>query len=209
MAPATSSVPSLLSFYTKLRNVDKKPRDMIIGPQFMFIVRIMFRGQTAKFLADYGTYNAGWNDDITNGDITLKVQSVVGPQQVSLITKEIGVFPYKIQVPDGGGGHNNELTITFLSTQASFHERVILPWMREVVSSEWIYSDYPYTKADITVQIFDNETVSTPVYDATFCKCYPKTTQLYTPKHEVDTGNMIRPISFNYDYINFNSMITT
>lgn len=195
----------------------------IIGSQVLWSVDLKFNTNHGKFLTQLNSEkNTGWNRIIgfpadTKRDLmlgseksqvaipgsdifTFFVSALNGPQTLELRTETLDdMFPQSITLPSQQGAwpQNNILSMTVLNTERSFHEWIIAPWMAEIVSGKWANGDYPFSRATITVNIYDM-TGTKVVHSYEYFNCYPKDTQVLNPKHEV--GNeLYRQVSFVFD----------
>lgn len=90
---------------------------------------------------------------------------------------------------------SSDLTMSILNTEMSLHDNFFYPWMREITSPVWIYSNCPYSKATITVTKMSNSNTS-----YMFIGCRPTS---ITPKDASNApeGQIVRDVIFAFDYL--------
>lgn len=138
-------------------NFSLKPQPQFI-PQlsYFFNITIDFTPGNSKIAALMFNNTTG----IQQNDFGLFVRSITIPGITSAQAPEIdvqtqlgkGLLTGKIAIPE-----NFEFDIDILSTNAALHDTIFYPWILETASPQWIYSDRPYTIANITVSTLRNE----------------------------------------------------
>ena len=94
-------------------------------------------------------------------------------------------------------------SLTVLNTKVPILEEVFYPWLREVQYPSWNYADYPYTTADLRINLTSHSDVSYVILS-----CRPTNITSYNPSHEL--GPITRSITFTFDlmYIEFSGQYT-
>lgn len=138
--------------------------------------------------------------------------------QLGLYCQEV-VIP-NLEVPSGGTSVNalgefpinglyvkpdsNVIQLKIVNTRVPLHERIFYPWMREVTLPYWSYDSQPYTTATITVDFTKHNDVQ-----YVFCGCRPQKIIMQQATQEASSVNLVRDISFVFDYMFINSTLTT
>lgn len=138
--------------------------------------------------------------------------------QLGLYCQEV-VIP-NIEVPSGGTSivnaigdfpinglfvktDSNVITLKIVNTKVPLHERIFYPWMREVTLPYWSYADQPYTTATITIDFTKHNDIQ-----YVFCGCRPQKILMQQATQEASSPNLIRDVSFVFDYMFINSTLT-
>lgn len=137
--------------------------------------------------------------------------------QLGLYCQEV-VLP-NIEVPNGGTSTNalgefpinglfvktdsNVVQLKIVNTKVPLHERIFYPWMREVTLPYWSYDSQPYTTATITVDFTKHNDIQ-----YVFCGCRPQRINMQQASQEASSPNLIRDVSFIFDYMFINSTLT-
>lgn len=108
-------------------------------------------------------------------------------------TNALGEFPINgtIMKPD-----MNDITLKILNTKVPLHERIFLPWMREVTLPYWCYDQQPYTTATVTVDFTKHADVK-----YVFCGCRPSKIIMMQASQEKSTPNLKRDVTLTFDYM--------
>lgn len=113
----------------------------------------------------------------------------------------IGEFPINGTVlqPD-----NHILKLTIINTKVPLMERIFYPWAREIVDSYWHYQTQPYTTATITVDFSKHNDTAYVFYG-----CRPQMLNSMQATHKNDDSNLLREVSFLFDYMSVQSKLST
>lgn len=95
---------------------------------------------------------------------------------------------------------NNNLIVNFLNTEYSIHENVFLQWMKEVNANQYIYRDYPFSKAKVYVTHY-NQKFDTPTYTYIFHECFPYWVESSKPRDRGDNINFYRQVKFAFNWM--------
>lgn len=123
------------------------------------------------------------------------LQTNGGSQQTSL-----GDFP----TAGGYVGGNGALNMSVLNTKASLHERIFYPWLRETTLPYWCYDQQPFTTATITIDYTKHNDVK-----YVFCGCRPTEIKTLQATQQADSGNIVRDVTFAYDFMFVTSELKT
>lgn len=91
-----------------------------------------------------------------------------------------------------------------INTKAALHERIFYPWMREVTLPYWSYQTQPYTTATITIDFTEHNDVK-----YVFCGCRPVQINMLKASQDMDAGNIVRDVTFAYDFMFITSDLAT
>ncbi len=90
----------------------------------------------------------------------------------------------------------NIVQLKIINTKVPLHERIFYPWLREVTLPMWSYQSQPYTTATITVDFTKHNDIK-----YVFCGCRPSKIILQQATQESSTPNLVRDVSFLFDYM--------
>lgn len=91
---------------------------------------------------------------------------------------------------------NQTFTLEILNTEYPLLENVFLPWMREIQSPQWVYKNYPYTKATFEVNLSSHSDLK-----YVFLGCRPTNITSFNPSHDLPSSisrNVIMTFDFMY-----------
>lgn len=113
--------------------------------------------------------------NITSGE---QVESVVGTFQTHklLLNPESSTF-----------------TLDIINTGKPVLETFFLPWLREIQSPQWVYNNYPYTKATFEVDMTTHTDVK-----YVFLGCRPTQIDTINPSHDLPS-NITRKVTMTFD----------
>jgi hypothetical protein len=135
-------------------------------------------------------------------NLTFLIQGIsmpgVGTQGVA---EEINNDFGKAMIPPKGAviTASNELEMTFLNTEYSVFEYMLLPWLQEVQSNIWVYPKVPFARADINVN-FMNQLNKNILHTYTYHDCYPLGFDTLDLSQEATT-DITRGAVFSFDYM--------
>jgi hypothetical protein len=115
--------------------------------------------------------------NITSGE---QVESVIGNFQTHklLLTPESSTF-----------------TLDIINTGKPVLETFFLPWLREIQSPQWVYNNYPYTKATFEVDMTKHTDVK-----YVFLGCRPTQIDTINPSHDLPS-NITRKVTMTFDFM--------
>jgi hypothetical protein len=93
----------------------------------------------------------------------------------------------------------NNLLINFLSTELAIHENLFLEWMKEVNANQYIYPEYPFTKANLYVT-YINQNFSAETYSYKFGECFPTWIESLKPNDKGDL-DLTRQVRFIFNWV--------
>jgi hypothetical protein len=113
--------------------------------------------------------------NITSGE---QIESVIGNFQTHklLLTPESSTF-----------------TLDIINTGKPVLETFFLPWLREIQSPQWVYNDYPFTKATFEVDMTTHTNVK-----YVFLGCRPTHIDTINPSHDLPS-NITRKVTMTFD----------
>lgn len=103
-----------------------------------------------------------------------------------------GEFPVAGPVVQAEGA----LTMEVVNTKAALHERIFYPWMRECSLPYWSYESQPYTTATVDIDFTKHSDMH-----YVFVGARPVQMKLMTASQDPDPGNLVREVTFAYDYM--------
>lgn len=86
-------------------------------------------------------------------------------------------------------------TMEIINTKTPVIENIIYPWMREVQSPSWQYDEYPFTKADLTIDLTRHANIKYHMLGIR-----PTEADTYNPAQETNT-NLVRTVTFTFDFM--------
>jgi hypothetical protein len=97
----------------------------------------------------------------------------------------------------------NEITIEFLNSTQAIHEDFFYYWIRETLSPDWSYDEFPFTKGKLFVRILDHsgrmgENAERVEYQ--FFDIFPTGFATIDPSHEPG-DQFSRPVNFKFNYM--------
>ena len=96
---------------------------------------------------------------------------------------------------------NTNLIVNFINTEFSIHENVFLQWTKEVTANQYIYPDYPFSKAKIYVTFY-NQNFDTSIYKYVFNECFPYWIEPSKPRdNRGDNINFYRQVKFAFNWM--------
>lgn len=115
--------------------------------------------------------------NITSGE---QIESVIGNFQTHklLLTPESSTF-----------------TLDIINTGKPVLETFFLPWLREIQSPQWVYDNYPYTKATFEVDMTKHTDVK-----YVFLGCRPTQIDTINPSHDLPS-NITRKVTMTFDFM--------
>lgn len=115
--------------------------------------------------------------NITSGE---QIESVIGNFQTHklLLTPESSTF-----------------TLDIINTGKPVLETFFLPWLREIQSPQWVYNDYPFTKATFEADMTAHTDVK-----YVFLGCRPTQIDTINPSHDLPS-NITRKVTMTFDFM--------
>jgi hypothetical protein len=172
-----------------------------LATSYHTIINIEFINGTGGLLTNFSAFidkrdGDGFNSipflvqkaDLPNIKSTIK-DGIVTPFGFISVTSNQPVIP-----------EQNSFKIHFFNTEFSIMENFLAEWISETVSNVWLYREYPFSKANITVSFFD-QSINKIIYAYKFYECFPSrmTTQNVSYDIEIPTN---REAEFVFDYMN-------
>jgi hypothetical protein len=136
------------------------------------------------------------NEDSENGTFELYVQNVSVPG-INITSGEpvesvVGTFQtHKLLLTP----ESSTFTLDIINTGKPVLETFFLPWLREIQSPQWVYNNYPYTKATFEVDMTKHTDVK-----YVFLGCRPTQIDTINPSHDLPS-NITRKVTMTFDFM--------
>ena len=154
------------------------------------------KSDVSKSMMEFLTTGTKISDGNYSLDMTMFIQQMTLPNiqmsGIDDIKTLFGTFStsgYIIE-PD-----SHEFTMSIVNTKLPIHETIFYPWMQEVTSPFWCYSDQPYTTATAEIDLSEHADLKYKFYG---CRPYRMITldpTMQTP------SQFTRDVIFKFDYM--------
>jgi hypothetical protein len=146
-----------------------------------------------------------WPDDKLSLAVrSVAIPTIASPEEAPAVVTHSGFL--SLPDPSRNFTESNKLTLTIMNSENTPHEKLFLNWIRETRSHTWVYDDYPFTKANITVNAYYNRTQdfenseSTVMTKYKFVDAFPSSIETIDFSHELVT-QLGRTVDFKFNYM--------
>lgn len=203
--------PSLKDFYSRfsseISNPTKGHGAYKLAKNYLFNVNILWQPWNSAIWPILGINTL----DPTGQSFRLMVQSIELP---NLILHDLDVEGSQETTSDGSDNfmktefgygvvgntvvlpEKNTFSMKILNTEFSLHEHAFYYWLNEVDSQQWLYADYPFTKATFFISAINQQTML-PNCIYILSNVFPSKIELMSFDHD-NKNELTRKIEFNF-----------
>lgn len=92
---------------------------------------------------------------------------------------------------------SNTFSAEILNTEFSLHEHAFYYWLQEIDTQQWIYKDFPFTRATAIIRCLNSRNHNTGAAYL-LSNVYPTSIELKQFNHDADQSAITRKIEFNF-----------
>lgn len=93
---------------------------------------------------------------------------------------------------------NQTFNMDIINTKVPIIEEIFYPWMREVQYPEWLYTNVPYTTANVEINLTSHSDVSYHLL-----KCRPTALDTYNPSQDLTSVTRTATFTFDLMYVKY------